>query len=50
MHWDDVDEWANVWQHIMDAIKLPLKHPHLYPKWEAGQEICFMAHQVRAKL
>lgn len=32
VHWDDVGGLAHVRREIMDAIELPLKHPHLFPK------------------
>eukprot|EP00980_Cylindrotheca_fusiformis_P006137 scaffold1319_cov126-Cylindrotheca_fusiformis.AAC.26 len=31
VHWDDVGGLAHVRTEIMDAIELPLKHPHLFP-------------------
>jgi hypothetical protein len=32
VHWEDVGGLAHVRREIMDAIELPLKHPHLFPK------------------
>jgi hypothetical protein len=32
VHWEDVGGLVHVRQEIMDAIELPLKHPHLFPK------------------
>jgi len=31
VHWDDVGGLAHVRKEIMDAVELPLKHPHLFP-------------------
>jgi peroxin-6 len=32
VHWEDVGGLAHVQREILDAIELPLKHPHLFPK------------------
>jgi hypothetical protein len=32
VHWEDVGGLAHVRREILDAIELPLKHPHLFPK------------------
>jgi hypothetical protein len=32
VHWEDVGGLDHVRAEIMDAIELPLKHPHLFPK------------------
>ncbi|KAL3913727.1 MAG: hypothetical protein SGARI_000508 [Bacillariaceae sp.] len=37
VHWEDVGGLEHVRAEIMDAIELPLKHPHLFPSSSTGR-------------